>query len=200
MAHDNNINIGSIGTGNTVNITQQQIPGAHHVEYSVVEDSVQHLSQSEVNKGALTFWASALLPVLAIAADSLGVLSFLGVQTLWVFAVVIPIAVIGVALTNSKRKISEHSFKVNEARFINGQWVEQNDNGDYVLYQKVAPCIYPKCTGSVTIVPAPPRERGNHTLVGLCSVGGQRHTYTVDYNGIGYPAQFDWRPIEKHKP
>lgn len=199
MMHDNNINIGSIGAGNTVNITQQQAPSASHIEYDVVDASVRHLSKSEVNKGALAFWASASLPVLAIVADSLGVLSFLGVQTLWALAVVVPIAAIGAAATNGKRKIVEHSFKVNEAWFIDGRWVEQDDDGDYVLYRKAAPCIYPKCSGSVAIVPAPPRERGNHALVGICSVGGNRHTYTVDYNGIGYPAEFDWRPIEKRE-
>lgn len=200
MTHDNNIHIGSIGTGNTVNIAQHQgPPSAPHLEYEVLEKSVRHLPKSEVNKGALAFWVSVSLPVLAIVADSLGVLSFLGIQTLWALAVVLPIAVVGAAVTNGKRKIAEHSFKPNEAWFIDGQWVEEDGNGDYVLYRKVAPCIYPKCSGSVTIVPAPPRERGNHTLVGVCSVGGNRHTYTVDYNGIGFPEQFDWRPIEKQE-
>lgn len=200
MTHDNNINIGSIGTGNTVNITQQQVPSTTHIEYGVLDASVRHLPKSEVNKGAFAFWASASLPALAIVADGLGVLSFLGIQTLWVLAAVVPVAVIGATLTNGKRKIAEHSFKTNEAWFIDGKWVEQDDNGDYALYRKAAPCIYPKCSGSVAIVPAPPRERGNHTLVGVCNIGGNRHTYTVDYNGIGYPAQFDWRPTEKQGP
>jgi hypothetical protein len=200
MAHDNNINIGSIGTGNTVNINQQQVPDARHIEYSIAEESVQHLSKPDVNKSVIAFWASTSLPVLAIVADSLGVLSFLGIQTLWVLAVVVPIAVVGAALTNGNRKIAERSFKANEAWFIDGRWVEEDDTGNFVLYRKVAPCVYPKCSGAVAIVPAPPRELGNHTLVGVCNVGGHRHTYTVDYNGIGYPAQFDWRPIEKHEP
>ena len=55
MAHDNNVNIGPIGAGNTVNITQQQAPDARHVEYSIVDGSIQHLSRSEINKGAFTF-------------------------------------------------------------------------------------------------------------------------------------------------
>jgi hypothetical protein len=200
MAHNNNnVNIGSIGAGNTVNITQKQTPDARHVEYSMVDGSIQHLSRSEINKGALTFWISASLPVLAIVADGLGVLSFLGLQTLWALAVVVPVAFVGAAITNGKRKIAEHSFIENEAWFIDDRWVEQNDDGDYFLYKKVATCIYPKCSGSVAIVPAPPREQGNHTLVGVCSVGGHRHTYTIDYNCIGFPEQFDWRPIEKRE-
>lgn len=197
MTHDNNIHIGSIGTGNTVNIAQHQAPSTPHLEYEVLEESLRCLPEPEVRKGVLAFWASTSLPVLTIVADSLGVLSFLGIQTMWALAVVVPIAVVGAAVTNGKRKIAAHSFKPNEAWFIDGQWVEKDDNGDYVLYRKVAPCIFPKCTGSVAIVPAPPRERGNHAFVGVCNIGGYRHTYTVDYNGIGFPAQFDWRPIEK---
>lgn len=199
MMHNNNIHIGSIGNGNTVNIAQNQAPGTPHLEYEVQEESLRHLPKSEVGKGVLAFWASISLPVLAIVANSLGVLSFLGIQPLWALAVVFPIAVVGAAVTNGKRNIAEHSFKPNEAWFIDGQWVEKDNNGDYILYRKAAPCIYPKCTGSVAIVPAPPRERGNHTLVGVCSIGRNRHTYTVDYNDIGFPAQFDWRPIEKQE-
>ena len=124
---------------------------------------------------------------------------FLGLQTLWALAVVVPLAVIGAAISNGKRKIAEHSFIENEAWFIDDRWVEQYDDGNYFLYKKIAACIYSKCSGSVAIVRAPQREQGNHTLVGVCSVGGHRHTYTVDYNGIGFPAQFDWRPIEKRE-
>ena len=201
MTHDNNIHIGSIGTGNTINIAQHQASPSttSYLEYKMLKESLQYQSKSKVNKGALAFWISASLPILAIVADSLGVFSFLGIQSLWALAVVVPFAVLGATLTNGKRKIAEHSFKPNEAWFINGQWVEKDDHGDYVMYRKVASCIYPKCTGAVSIVPAPPRERGNHTVVGVCSVGGNRHTYTVDYNGVGFPMQFDWRPIEKQE-
>lgn len=31
------------------------------------------------------------------------------------------------------------------------------------------------------------------------NVGGHRHTYTVDYDGIGYPKEFDWRPREQRE-
>jgi hypothetical protein len=199
MANDNNINIGSIGTGSTVNIAQHQAPETPLIEYAVVQGSVSHLSPTEVHKGVLAFWGSASLPILAMVADSLGVLSFIGVQTIWVLAVVIPVAFVIAAMNNDKRKIAELSPKRNEAKFIEGRWVEQDEDGNYLLYRKAAPCTYPKCAGSVSISPAPPREQGNHSLVGICDVGGRRHTYTVDYNGIGYPHQFDWRPLEERK-
>jgi hypothetical protein len=66
-------------------------------------------------------------------------------------------------------------------------------------YIKRAKCIYPKCDGFVFVVPAPPREKHNHLVVGKCSVGGIRHTYTFDFNGIGYPQQFDWSPPDEVK-
>ena len=196
MTNNNNINIGSVGgVGNTVNIAQHHAPTNPHIEYTVSSDTVEHLSQSVVNKGALGFYGSLALPIFAIVADGLGFLSFLGIQTRWVLAVLIPIAVIGALLTNTKRKIATSSFASNEARYIDGRWVELDPEGGYMLYKKTAPCIYPKCSGTVFIQPSPPRERHNHALVGVCDTGGNRHTYTVDFNGIGFPQDFDWRPI-----
>jgi len=199
MANDNNVNIGSVGSGNTIHIAQHQAPEAPHIEYLVNPDSVEHLSRSEVHKGVVGFFVSLALPILGIVADGLGLLSFLGVQTKWVLAILVPIAVIGALITNSKRKLAQVTLPLGEARFIDGRWVERESNGDYVLYRKVAPCLYPKCSGSVLIQPAPLRERPNHTLVGVCNIGGHRHTYSVDFNGIGYPEQFDWRPMDEHK-
>lgn len=199
MTHDNHIKIGTIGTGNTVNIIQHQAPEASRIEYAVVQNSVSHLSSAEVKKGVLAFWGSASLPILAMVADSLGVLSFIGVQTAWVLTVLIPIAFVVAAMNNGKRKIAELSPKRNEAKYLDGKLVEQDEDGNYLLYRRTASCTYPKCSGSVSISPAPPREQGNHSLVGVCDVGDRRHTYTVDYNGIGYPHQFDWRPLEERK-
>jgi len=200
MAHDNNVSIGSVGTGNTINIAQHQAPESPHIEYTVASDTVERVSRTEANKGAFAFYGSLSLPVLAIVADGLGVLSFLGIQTKWALAVLLPIAFAGAVLTNTKRKLATTTFTSNEARFIDGRWVEQEEDGSYVLYRKTSPCIYPKCSGTVFIRPAPPREQPNHTLVGVCDVGAHRHTYTVDFNGIGFPAQFDWRPVEERKP
>lgn len=196
MSHDNNVSIGSIGSGNTVNIAQHQTPSDPRIEFAVAAHSVEHVSSRDANKGALAFYGSLSLPVLAIVADGLGVLSFLGIQTMWVLAVLLPVAVVGAALTNEKRKLATANFKQGEARFFDGRWAEQEDDGSYVLYRKTAACIYPKCSGTVHIQPAPPRELPNHTLVGVCDVGARRHTYSIDFNGIGFPEQFDWRAPE----
>ena len=202
MANDNNINVESIGgIGNTINIAQHHAPTTPHIEYTISSGTVEHLSQPEVRNGALVFYGSLALPILAIISDGLGFLSFLGIQSKWVLAVLFPIAVIGALLTSTKGKIAAlFFFDSNKQRFINGRWVKPNSQGGYVLYKKTAPCIYPKCSGTVFIRTAPPRERHNHDLVGVCDTDGIRHTYTVDANGIGFPQNFDWRPKEEVKP
>jgi hypothetical protein len=199
VSHDNNILIGSVAGGGTVNIDQRQATETKHIEYTVAQDSVEWLPKSQVYRGVFAFYASLSLPVLAVVANALGVLAFFGVQTRWVLFVVIPLALIGAFLSMSSRKLAETAFRPNEAQFINGRWVERDDDGNYLLYRKTAPCIYPKCSGTVFIRPAPPREVPNHTSVGVCDVGSFRHTYTVDFNGIGYPHQFDWRPMEESR-
>jgi hypothetical protein len=84
-----------------------------------------------------------------------------------------------------------------DAQFKNGFWYRKLSDGNFISYEKRAKCIYPKCDGWVYIESAPAREKNNHILVGKCSVGGIRHAYTVDYNDIGYPHEFDWGPLEK---
>lgn len=196
MANDNNVSFGTVGSGNTINVTQSQGAGAPHIEYQIARNSVEPIAAAEVQRGALVWIGSIALPMLALVADSVGVLSFLGLQTKWVLAVVVPFAIFGAVLTNTKRKIAFTSFSPKVAHFIDGSWVEEEGDGSYVRYTKAAKCIYPRCQGTVYIQPAPVRELPNHTLVGVCDVGAHRHTYTVDFNGVGFPQQFDWRELE----
>lgn len=196
MANDNTVSFGTVGSGNTINVTQRQDSGAPHIEYRIANNSVERLAASEVHQGALVWVGSIALPILALVADSVGVLAFLGFQTKWVLAVVVPFAICGAILTNTKRKMAFASFSPKVAHFIDGRWVEKEGDGSYARYTKAAKCIYPKCQGTVYIQQAPVREHPNHTLVGVCDVGGHRHTYTVDFNGVGFPQQFDWRELE----
>lgn len=161
MAHDNNVHIGAAATGTTINIAQHQAREEKpHVEYSLIADSIERLPKSTVNRGALAFFASLFIPILGIVADGLGVLSYVGIQiSKWqVLAVLVPVAIVGTALTKTKLKIAITKFDSNKAWFIDGRWVRRDDDGDYVTYRKTAPCIYPKCSGTVTVQPAPPRD------------------------------------------
>jgi hypothetical protein len=81
MTHDNNVHIGSAATGNTINISQHQgREEKRHVEYSPIANSIERVSQATVKRGALAFFASLSLPILGIVADTLGILSYVGVQ------------------------------------------------------------------------------------------------------------------------
>jgi hypothetical protein len=83
------------------------------------------------------------------------------------------------------------------ACFVGNQWVERDENGDYLLYRKTARCTHPGCGGTVVVRSAPARELPNHSLVGECNVGGKQHTYTIDFNGRSSLRFFDWRPLEE---
>jgi hypothetical protein len=145
----------------------------------------------------LIAFTTILLAAIGVLADFAGLLSYFNIsqgKTFFIFALIGILAVL----------ITHHDWWVlalspNTDQFNNGKWYKNLNNGQVASYIKRAKCIYPKCNGFVDVVLAPPRERHNHSLVGKCSVDGIRHTYTVDSNGIGYPQQFDWRPLDQAK-
>lgn len=76
MSDDNNINIGSIGNANHINIAQSQSSMRNPIEFEVVASSVQRLSRASVNKGAWYFAGSIpafALSVMSILADATGI-------------------------------------------------------------------------------------------------------------------------------
>lgn len=161
------------------------------------------MSRGSVIKGAAAFFLS--LPVLALAvmsivADALGILSYFNVESKILAYVVMAVAMGAVMLCNGKRKMATTSIPPDQARFIDGRWVERDESGDYLLYRNTAPCNYENCKGTVRIQLPPPREQHNHDLIGVCDLGGKQHTYRVDFNGVGERQHFDWRPLEQNKP
>lgn len=203
MSDDNKINIGSIGDANHISIAQHQSAERTNVQFVIDPNSVERLSRSSVNKGAVAFFLSLptlALSVMAILADALGVLSYFNVESKILAYIIAAIAMGGVVLCNTKRKIATTSIPPEQARFIDGRWVERDESGDYLLYRNTAPCGYKNCSGTVRIQTPPPRERHNHDLIGVCDIGGKQHTYRVDFNGVGEREHFDWRPVEENKP
>jgi hypothetical protein len=197
MANDNCISVGSIGDSNHIHIEQLQQHGVPRIKYQPLAASVRHVSRDSVLRGVMGYYASWALLAVPFVADGLGILTFLGVQTLWAVLAVLPFAVAGAAITNPQRQIAEATSSPGVAHFIGSQWVERDENGDYLLYRKTARCTYPGCDGTVVVRPAPAREQPNHSLVGECNVGGKQHTYTIDFNNHGVPRFFDWRPLEE---
>lgn len=203
MSDGNRINIGSIGDANHINIAQNQAPERTSIQFVIDPRSVERLSRGSVIKGAVGFFLSLpalALSVMSILADALGILSYFNVESRILAYLIMAVAMAGVMLCNGKRKMATASIAPDQARFIDGRWVERDESGDYLLYRNTAPCNYENCHGTVRIQTPPPREQHNHDLIGVCDIGGKQHTYRVDFNGIGERQHFDWRPLEQNKP
>ncbi|MDI1329563.1 hypothetical protein [Pseudomonas sp.] len=203
MSDGNHINIGSMGDANHINIAQHHSLQPTAIQFDIDTSSVERLSRKNVNKGAVGFFLS--LPLLAlsfmsIVADAFGILSYFNIGSRVPAYVIMVFAMLGLLFFNPKRKIATTTIPPNQAKFIDGRWVERDENGDYLLYRKAAPCNYKDCRGTVNIQTPPPRELHNHDLIGVCDIGGKQHTYRVDFNGIGERQHFDWRPAEQNKP
>jgi hypothetical protein len=202
MSDGNNINIGSIGNANHINIAQTQSAERGPIQFQVVPDSVQRLSRASVNKGGLVFAGSipALgLSIMSIFADALGIFSYFNIGwkiLAWTVAIV---AMFGVVFYKTKGRIAMQSIPEGQPRFMDGRWVERDETGDYLLYRKTAPCNYQGCNGTVRIQTPPPREQHNHDYIGVCDIGNKQHTYSVDSNGIGERQRFNWDPVEPTK-
>lgn len=165
-----------------------------HVEYIVDENTVRIFPQKPAKQMNALFTGTLAVSVLGILADMAGLLSYIGIQKGVALLVLAPACLLIALATKHDRWLSSLSAN-GAAHFHKDLWYEKLPDGNFASYVKRARCIYPKCAGLVQVVSAPPRERPNHTLIGKCSIGGIRHTYTVDYNGIGYPSDFDWRPV-----
>lgn len=171
-----------------------------YIEYRIDEHSIKILHRRQIYRDTLLFYISFLPPIIVLVAHHYDILLLLGIKIELALGLATGITMVGAMLTNTQRKIAATTFPTDTAMFIEGQWIEEVNKEEYIQYTKTAPCIYPKCSGTVFIRPAPVRELPNHTLVGVCNIGGHRHTYTVDYNGIGFRQQFDWRAPEKQTP
>jgi hypothetical protein len=196
----NNVKIGTISSSNvTLNQNQDGVQSisSKHIEYETDDNTVEISPMAKHKKNAAIAFITIVVAAIALLADVAGLLSYFNIPKGMPFFALVPIFIIVAFVTHHDVWVTKLSPNV--AHFKNGRWYENCGNGQVASYIKRAKCIYPKCDGSVSVVPAPPRERHNHSVVGKCSVGGVRHTYTVDFNGIGYPQQFDWRPLDNEK-
>ena len=196
-SRNNAVDISGMVINSPVTVNQNQ-DGAQgiaekHIEYVIDESSARVFPREPVDKMNMVFYVTVGVSGLGILADMLGVLAQLGFHNGMSLLVLVPVSLIVALITKHDRWLA--SLDGDKAHFKEGLWYEKLPDSNFISYVKRAKCIYPKCEGLVHIVPAPPRERPNHSLVGQCSIGGRRHTYSVDYNGIGYPKEFDWRPV-----
>lgn len=195
---DNSVDISGVITDSTISVNQNQ-DGKQSIHETEIEYEIDEHSYREVNgdvyeKPTKIFYISVGVLGLGVLADVAGLLSYIGLNIGIVLLVFAPICLGIAVITKDVRWVNDLAYD-EKSYYRNGQWYEKLPNGNVAIYYKKSKCIYPKCEGSINIVPAPPREHPNHTLIGKCNIGGVQHTYSMDYNGIGYPHKFDWRPL-----
>ncbi|MFD2167219.1 hypothetical protein ACFSJY_13260 [Thalassotalea euphylliae] len=194
---NNSVDISGTVTGSNISINQNQDGNQAisdtEIEYKIDENTYREVSGETYKKSANVFYISLGLLALGVLADFAGILAYLGFNQPVVLLVLAPICWLIAKITEDDRWVNGLS-QDNKSYYREGSWYEKLPNGNVAIYDKRAKCVYPRCEGTINIVPAPPRERPNHSLIGKCSLCGVQHTYTVDYNGIGYPQKFDWRP------
>ena len=122
---------------------------------------------------------------------------------LWIFVPVTALLLVwSLQHLESWRILKGVPEKKEDAGFIGHNEVgEEGDAGKVFVYSRRAACIYPGCSGTIVLHPAPPKEvlRLGRNFAGVCSVCGRDHSYRLDYLWNAYPEQFDWRPPEDEK-
>jgi hypothetical protein len=142
------------------------------------------------NKALWGYFGTFLIgfPLLLLAITSLTWVFFLAIPTIAIFC-----WFNGEAMyLYSKRPRSSE-----EASFVGqGNLMEDDGKGSYLIYRRTASCIYPCCKkGKIVLTNAPPREvsRLCKTFVGVCSIAGTDHSYYVNRIWVATPDKFDWR-------
>ncbi|WP_445357598.1 hypothetical protein ACJJIC_18410 [Microbulbifer sp. ANSA002] len=193
---NNNFTISAPVNNSTISVSQNQdgnqSVASNNIEYVIAEESCRIENHESLSKSQNIFNTTVALSVIAILADVAGLMTYIGIDQGVLILVLAPIAWFVTWITSEKRWMRRLPQN-NTAHFKDGEWYQKLPNDDVAIFLKKAKCTFPKCKGTINIVPAPAREHPNHSLVGKCSVGGLQHTYTVDFNGIGYPREFDWR-------
>jgi nucleoside phosphorylase len=124
---------------------------------------------------------------------------------LHVFLLVLPGSVMW--LFSSIRYNEVSSWYSNRPRYIgenvfikDNQFIKDNEDGNYLVYQAAAFCVYIGCKGMIIVVKAPPEEvRFGNKSVGKCSTCGEEHSYTVDSNLIATKKLVDWSVMTTEK-
>jgi hypothetical protein len=204
------VSAGAMNAGRDINIYDQSKAMPSHVELEIDRNSIQRYPKAQVEKqalrGAIIVAIGALPGFTASFADFLGILGYLGMPRFATIIVSLPAgailamlsaAILGENFNSLDFWVRSKFLRTNEAKHIGpDKFLEVDEGGDYLTYSCTAPCLYPKCRGRVVVVKLPPREheRYPNELAGLCSIGGQAHSYLIDRNGVATPRELDWRP------
>lgn len=199
------VNARDMNAGHDIIIYDRSNTGAKSVQLEIDPDSKQWYPKTEVERravrGGIVLGASLFTSVSAIFADYVGILSHFGISG---FMTTVAPAAIALAGGLILRINGDNEFvawrlrrpkRPNEPRPISLQrYLELDDVGNYLISSRTAPCIYPKCRGTIIAKNLPPREVSRDGLAGVCSVAGNAHSYLIDRNWVAREQDLDWRP------
>jgi hypothetical protein len=167
-----------------------------HIVFRTDEESFEKYNSTEVSKRAavalvgLSLFLVSMLPLILAARHST---ILIGPTAVW-----LSVATGAAIVFLYGRFLLVAIFSGVEEDFVLGlgKMAKRDSSGNYILFNKSAPCDHPECEGKVILVPAPPSEQPGRKFVGRCVKGEEDHTYRVDPNFVGYPERFDWRSRE----
>jgi hypothetical protein len=171
---------------------------------------MKRYSKGEIEQKALRGSLVVAIPLtttfIALFADSLGILNYLGwgqFFTTYVSLLVgLGLATLTAAIEHQNIEglylwINSKPMKRNEGKLIQlNKFLEVDSEGNYLTYSLSSHCSYPTCAGKIVVTNLPPREKHREQLAGICSVAGKAHSDLVDYNAVAVPRELDWRPLD----
>jgi hypothetical protein len=193
---NNNVMIGTADAGAHVTVVQQQSGGGKQSVQPVEYDKtlrVEVFTSRQVIGRAVTAASAFVVAGIAIFSDLLQAAAAFGLTKLQIAVPIVLACLLTIAVTLRHARMLLLPADDKQDHYLLRRWVHKGSDGVYQLFDKEGRCTHPHCNGVIRIDPAPARERGNHLLAGVCSLGGRLHTYTVEHNGIGWPHEFDWR-------
>lgn len=171
---------------------------ADYIEYEVIQSSICSYSNIEVQRNSwycVGYIASSLL----LLAASLAITTFFNEFYLFIlFGLPALVAGLYGFITYSpfyKMALLTPNDEVDQ--FINRVYVHKDRDGNCTTYKKDAPCNFPKCQGRIEVSYAPPMENHKYHTIGCCNLATYLHTFTIDFNGIGYYKEMDFRSSPK---
>lgn len=199
--HSNNMQIGTAGVGNTFHVNQAN--GSFRDSFVTLRESANSrqkpINSKDVTNRSLITIFTALLPLIALLADLLGIFGSLKLNYTWFLPVYFVLVVI-LMLKNRDHILiflRRGDIKRRDTYVGAGKVAHLNSNGSFSLYKRTAKCIYPECDGFIQICDPPPKEKQRCFLVGRCSDCGIVHSYKIDPNWVAYPVDIDWSEDER---
>jgi hypothetical protein len=180
----------------------------NYVQLQIDPDSMRRYSKTEVERrsarGIIYIATSFLLATSPIFADWLGILDRFGVPDGISPVAAMVIAGVGYLLLRGQEAVEFVrwrrllSKRPNEPHPIDLQrFLQLDDEGNYLVYSRSAPCLYPKCNGKIVAEKLPLHEQHRDGLAGVCSVAGKAHSYLIDSNLVATPRDLNWRPPDR---